>query len=764
MSTVVHAHSHLFAELARLDLLLRRQIVRLRAADPGALDDPYRGLYVPDAQVDSLLRTGASASTAGASASSATGPRQAEPAEAQALSAEIARRRAENWRHAALRQAQRPAAEPAEALAAEPVEAPPEPVEALAQACGLSEFEVDVLLLAIAPELDARYETLYAYVQNDATRRRPTVGLALAMLADSAEERLARRACFDPDAPLFANRLLQLGDDPQDRSPALPARFFKTDARVVDHVLGIDRLDVRLRPFVARARPAGDPSTLPAALRAGLAAAAEDAAVTETVFFFHGPAGSGRCGAALSLCAHLGRGLLVVDVGRAAAAMPLREVLALLGRETMLSGAALYLDGCEALFGEDAASARTALTDYAAAPDAGDDVARRVTGPLFLASEVAWGPTGAWGETRFMSFTFPLPAAEQRVQLWQQALAQRAADVDAAVDLPALADRFVLGGGQIVDAVRAAARQAALRSPEARQLTTADLYTAARRESSGDLERLAHKIEPAYTWPDIILPRRQMQALREICDALRFRHVVNSTWGFAHKLALGKGLTVLFSGPSGTGKTMAAQVMAHELGLDLYRIDLASVVSKYIGETEKNLSQIFRTAEASNAILFFDEADALFGKRSEVKDAHDRYANIEVAYLLQKMEDYSGMAILATNLSRNIDDAFARRMSHTVEFPFPDAPHRQRIWRHVFPPAAPIGTDVDLPFLAGQFQLTGGNIRNIALTAAYMAAADGGIIGMRQLIMATAREIQKMGKVPSHADFRDYYDWLRDGG
>lgn len=209
---------------------------------------------------------------------------------------------------------------------------------------------------------------------------------------------------------------------------------------------------------------------------------------------------------------------------------------------------------------------------------------------------------------------------------------------------------------------------------------------------------------------------------------------------------------------------MAAQILAQELNLDLYKIDLSSVVSKYIGETEKNLNRIFYEAESSNAILFFDEADALFGKRSEVKDAHDRYANIEVAYLLQKMEEYEGICILATNLRKNIDDAFARRMHHTVEFPFPDEGYRERIWQAMFPAEAPLAQDVDFSFLARQFELSGGNIRNVALAAAFMAAENAGEIQMDDVILATARELQKMNILPTRTEFRKYYELLRERG
>ena len=219
---------------------------------------------------------------------------------------------------------------------------------------------------------------------------------------------------------------------------------------------------------------------------------------------------------------------------------------------------------------------------------------------------------------------------------------------------------------------------------------------------------------------------------------------------------------MLFVGPSGTGKTMAAEIIAGELGLDLYKIDLSGVVSKYIGETEKNLSTIFQEAEQSNAILFFDEADAIFGKRSEVKDAHDRYANIEVNYLLQKMEEYEGITILASNFPKNFDDAFTRRLRFIVGFPFPEEVYRHRMWKSMFPPDAPLGQDIDFDFLSRKLKITGGNIKNIALNAAFLAAANAGVIGMKHLIRSTRREFQKMGRLCVKADFEQYFDWVQD--
>jgi SpoVK/Ycf46/Vps4 family AAA+-type ATPase len=272
------------------------------------------------------------------------------------------------------------------------------------------------------------------------------------------------------------------------------------------------------------------------------------------------------------------------------------------------------------------------------------------------------------------------------------------------------------------------------------------VFAAARAHSGGTLDELTYRMKPVYTWDDIVLPAEVAGQLRELCDRVVHKHRVFQDWGFARKLSLGRGITALFAGPSGAGKTMAAEVIANELQLELYRIDLSGVVSKYIGETEKNLDQLFRAAATASAILFFDEADALFGKRSEVHDSHDRYANVEVSYLLQKVEEHEGLTILATNLRQNLDEAFLRRLTLTVHFPFPDEPSRARIWAGVWPAETPLAPDTDFEVLAREHRLSGGNIKNIALTAAFFAARDGCPVGMEQIAPAIRREYQKLGK------------------
>jgi hypothetical protein len=395
-----------------------------------------------------------------------------------------------------------------------------------------------------------------------------------------------------------------------------------------------------------------------------------------------------------------------------------------------------------------------------AAPDEGraspspkqisEDVLRafmQFPGTLIVAGASLWLPKGTTRDRRVVEQAFPIPAFGHRRSLWERFL--DASDTVEAHALDALAGQFMLTSGQIRDAVSTAKDRAAQAGhPVGRE----DLFAAARAHSNVRLASLANKIVPRFQWEDIVLPEDQLALLREIINTVRGRPKVLDTWGVGRKLASSRGVTVLFSGPPGTGKTMAAEIIADELGLDLYKIDLSTVVSKYIGETEKNIERIFKEAERSNAILFFDEADALFGKRSEVRDSHDRYANIEISYLLQRMEAYDGVTILATNLRGNLDEAFTRRLQFAVNFPFPEAEDRQRIWRSLFPDDVPRAEELDFNYLAEHFRLAGGNIRNIIVSAAYLAAADGNHVTMDHLLHGTRRELQKMGRLVREED------------
>jgi MoxR-like ATPase len=695
---------HVLSELERIDLLIRAQVERAR----GTLQDQgeLQGLYISEQELDALL-----AEPAGLPRWAAV-PHRPDVEEALGRIAEgIAERKAATG--AELR------------------------LEELARRFGLTAFDLDALLVTLAPEVDLRYERLFAYLQDDVTKRRPSFDLVLNLLCPTFEAKLAARSRFSGQAPLLRHRLVEPFDDPSRPQPPLLARYLRADARVVSYVFGDDAIDGRLTPFARRVEPAVrlEEMVQEPALKERLLALAG-----EGVLYLQGPYGVGKETTAEALCRELGLRLVVVDLERLLAAPEetFETVVELAGREAVLQGAALFWRGFDLLLAEDKAGRRG--TFLAALEE------RR--GLTFLSGEAGWEPSDALQGTAFSRVELPGPGHQERLELWRRALPEAEG-----LDLDAIAARFRFTGGRIRDSAATARSLARARGGT---VTEADLYAACRLQSSQKLATLAQKIVPRYRWDDIVLPAARMEQLREICNTLRFRSRVYEDWGFGGKLAMGKGLNVLFSGPSGTGKTMAAEILASDLGLDLYKIDLSTVISKYIGETEKNLSRIFDEGRASNAILFFDEADAVFGKRTEVKDAHDRYANIEVSYLLQRMEEYEGMVILASNLRKNMDEAFVRRLHFTIEFPFPAETDRRRIWDGLWPAALPRSADLDLDFMARRFEVPGGNIRNIALASAFLAAADGGIVTMAHLIRATQREYQKMGKVVLSGEFGEY--------
>jgi AAA+ superfamily predicted ATPase len=627
----------------------------------------------------------------------------------------------------------------------------PIPLLHLAQLFGLGPIERATLLLALAPELDLRFERLYGYIQDDVTRKRPTVDLALRLFCADPRERIAARPLFSPHAPLLQHRLIQLSDEPQRPQSPLLARAIRLDDRVVAALLGQGMFDPLLAPalrLLAEPQQVANlllPPELVASLRRFLEAHPAGATLA-----LHGSYGTGRRAIAAAFSHERQQPLLLVDLAQlttSQAQSDPRDLLERVVREARLWGANLLWSNLDATIAEDGPPAwRQALLHTLRTPGLFH----------FLALERSWESRGLLGAMPYLRVELPTLNFSERELLWQQRLGAHA---PAEPLISALASTFRLSAGQIRDAAAMAQTLAAWNGGP---LSSNELFAACRAQSSGKLDALAHKIRTTYSWNDIVIPPDQLAQLHEICVQVRHRRTVLEQWGFDRHLAMGKGVNVLFAGQSGTGKTMAAEIIAADLGLELFRVDLATMVSKYIGETEKNLDRVFTAAREANAILFFDEADAIFGKRSEVKDAHDRYANIEVGYLLQKMESYDGVVILATNLKKNLDEAFVRRLHTTIDFPFPEEPDRLRIWRKVFPADAPLGDDVDLGFLARQFKLAGGNIRNIALLAAYLAAEDGTVITMPQIVRAIRREYQKLGKLLTEADFGAYYNVVRE--
>lgn len=709
----------ILAELERLDLLLRVQVWRARQGRGEAGE--LAAFYIPDAEVDELLDK-AIGRPVWAGVSLPAELTATVQARLDRLVHDIAEHTAESLRGGI-----------------------PLRLVELAALFDLTAVDLNIVLLCLAPELDRGYERLYAYLHDDVTRRQPTVDLALSLFCPDLDSKVAARTRLTPAAALRRYRLVELGEQAGQRAVSLLDSTLRLEPRVAGFLLGDDAIDARLEPFarLVAAEVSINDLVFPAAFRAQLAELAEQAGSAGPAFFcyFQGPSGTGKRSAAAACCQVMARPLLIV-AGRRVAASDAGEfatLLHLIGREARLQGALLYWEDFDALLADENAAR---LTDLFA-------VLGALPGPVFVAGDTAWEPTGVLRRCTFLRIPFPQPGAEERLRIWQTAFSAPP------LDLSDVAGKFRLSGGQIRDAAATARNMAAARAPAAPRVTAADLYAACRFHSNRKLTELAVAITPHYTWDDIVLPGDQMTQLREIYDQVRHRNLVYDSWGFGGKLAMGKGLSVLFTGPPGTGKTMAADVLAHSLGLNLYKIDLSAVVSKYIGETEKNLARIFAEAMTSNAILFFDEADALFGKRTQIHDAHDRYANVETSYLLQKMEEYEGVVVLATNLRNNMDEAFVRRLHATVEFQLPGLADRRRIWEQIWPAATPRDAGLDLDFLARRVEVAGGSIRNIALAGAFLAAADGGVVTMGHVLHATRREYQKMGKVLTVGELGD---------
>jgi len=753
-------HEELLPALRRLDAVLERAVQQAQQVyGAESAVDRFRGLYISNEQAERSLRR--------APGEPLLWPTPPAPDAATAAPA----RRFPRWRRGRRQQqAPQPAPDPTatgetRALATQGGEKParlpattgsPGPQFAqLQQAFDLTGFDLDVVLLALAPELDRRYGQLYAYLQDDVSRRRPSVDLALNLLCATAAEKISQRARFSPQAPLVRHRLLHILSDRDEESAPLLARYLKLDGQIVRFLLRQRTLDSRLAPFCDLLPPGDAPGNGPQAEDlAQMVRSARDAGRPLRVYIRALDAGQARQAAHMA-AAQAGALLLRVDLREAPALCGAPEELPyVIMREAWVHDAVLLIEGMDVLAGEEQTRARECLLRALAAGQ----------GVGLMDGAQPWRPA-ANTITGVVALELDPPDAVERHALWEASLAATGASAPADL-LDRTARRFRLTPTQIAEASMAAAKRARLHAapdPETGlvEVAEADLLAAARAQTGHDLATLAQKIEPVYRWDDIILPDDSKAQLREIVQRVDHQHTVLHDWGFAETHSRGRGVNALFSGASGTGKTMAAEILARELGLDLYRIDLSGVVSKYIGETEKNLDRIFRAAEHANAILFFDEADALFGKRSEVRDSHDRYANIEISYLLQKMEEHDGITILATNLRQNLDDAFMRRLTCTVHFPYPDAASRLRIWQGVWPQSDLLAADVDFEYLAETFPLSGGNIKNIAVAAAYLAAAEDSPVTMRHLFAALRREYQKLGKSIAPEEIDEHLEKVR---
>ena len=712
---------HILAEMKRLDLMLRRAVLVARQSRSTDTPDEFRGLVITEETVDRILDNVDFIGDIWKLDASTT---------AGNIDEELERRQEE------IRERMEASAQAGQRLT----------LPHLAAVCDLSPAEVDILLIALAPELEPRYETLFAYLQNDVTRKRPSLDLCLNLVCRTEQEKLQARQMFSPDAPLLYFHLIELHEESYDRNSTLLRHFLKMDDTVTRFLLERQPKQIASAPVLVAGEAFSDVETSSAsrAELENLSGALNHNGTEHAIVQLWGSEDAPLKDAALALAHALNKNVLYVDLGRLD---PDAAHLGALIRDAALWGNLLVLD--------------RGLPNPREAEQGKNQVEEMLLPKLVesnipvvvLSRNEQFGPLG--GSTHLWRVHVRPPDFEARSERWRAALGGSVADVDT----ERLADLFLFSDERIEQTVSLAQARAMLRDPADPKVTMSDVLAAGRDLTTPNMRRFANPIEPRYDWDDLVLPDDQTRQLHGISARLQFRSLVYRNWGFGKNVAGVRGLSVLFTGPTGTGKTMAAEVLARDLSLSLFQIDLATVVSKYIGETEYNLSMIFREAELSQSLLFFDEADALFGKRTEVKDAHDRYANIEVNYLLQRIEQYQGLVVLATNFQENIDDAFLRRLHCVVRFPFPDEKAREQIWKFQFSDRAPLAGPLDFGFLASQFKLAGGNIRNVALEAAFLAAQQGGAegkISMQLIIDAVRLEHQKQGKLVMKGDLGKY--------
>ncbi|MEM7030171.1 MAG: ATP-binding protein [Chloroflexota bacterium] len=609
----------------------------------------------------------------------------------------------------------------------------------------LDSFEIAALLVCAAPMLDIRYGRFYDSLQDADKRQRATVNLVLNLLGPSDATRLDYMAYFGAEGKLIKHHLLSVWEPQPTLDLSILNQWLMPDKTVLAFLLGQYEPRPELAGFIDLSRPSQSEADHLLALPCQNNPDINPHTMLEyqAILAFYGPDQESQKAAARHLASQTNQLLMMIELGSIIQNnLTPKLAIQIALRDARLTRAIPCFLGWDACLDDDGAPSYL-LRELVTHPNL-----------IMLCGEKRWRAQGIEQQDLVRQRPFfwleaKPPTYRQRLPLWQMFVEQVAPE--AAINVQRLAAQFSLATGQIRDAV-ASARDQALQNNEALHIN--HLFAAARIHSRPKLTDLAHQIIPRYDWDDIILPPRQREILQELVNTIRERAKVLEEWGVGEKLVPSAAVTTLFAGPPGTGKTMAAEVIAKDLGFDLYKIDLSNVVSKYIGETEKNLEKIFQEAENSNTILFFDEADAIFGKRSEVKDAHDRHANIEVSYLLQRMETFDGVTILATNLQANLDEAFLRRLQFVLTIPFPDEASRLHIWETLFPPNVPQEPDLDFAFFADRFKLAGGHIRNIIVSATYLAASDGGRVTMDHLLHSTRRELQKMGRLVNEADLQ----------
>lgn len=606
---------------------------------------------------------------------------------------------------------------------------------------GLDLFEYSVILTLICCELNKKYEKLFAFLQDDISKKTISVETAIHLWAEpgdmvsdyffyfSGDSVLTKFFC-SLDEGTLGGRMLHL-------SGAVSAFFSGNPAHA-----GYDffRKGTEISPMCIN----NDAESY------AVNAVKNSIEGKTTLIFVYGQPDSGRKFLIKHCAAENGEGVLFVTASSLLASADVSDAFNQAVCAARLEGFPVCLTDFELFLDEDNPGKLAAMTS------AIKESAEQLGTHFYITSKEKWQLNHLGEKIVKLDLELPETNEEQRLALWEHYL--QGLQLEDGLSSQELAAKFRFTAGQTAAAVE---RAKALSEVSSSGIISAELlHSSCYDQVVEGLNTLATPIKPAYDWDDLVLPQSEINQLRDACTHIRYRHTVYSEWGFGKKAAYGRGLSLLFSGPPGTGKTMAAQVITNQLHMKLYKIQLSQIVSKYIGETEKNLRKVFTEAKNANCVLFFDETDALFGKRSEVKDSHDRHANIETAYLLQQMEEYDGVVLMATNLLQNIDEAFMRRISFVISFPFPDADTRKLLWKKMFDAKAPLSDDIDFDFLAQAFRIAGGNIKNCVVHSAFLAAAEGVPIGMRHILRSVVKEQRKNNVIVLKEELRQYADMV----
>jgi SpoVK/Ycf46/Vps4 family AAA+-type ATPase len=714
--------SYLQIELERLRLILQRRIIWLRANWKHDPLQQYQGMVISDTHVDWLL----SAKDLKAEERFYNEDKSCSQI---TLSITNLEKKCKEFKQAMLRTGQSPA------------------LTVLSDIFGLSAFETDTLLLCLAPELDPAFERLYAYIQDDLTKKYATPHLALTLF--ERPDMHFGFTCFLPNAPLRYFRMVVL-ETTQQQGCVTFAHPLSIDEQTCHYICGKSYISEQVQEVLHSAS-----SIIPPLVN--------NHKITDTIeqqvhsilrngklpcINLIGLPDNGQKSLAGELCKNLGYQLLEINIDKIPADLvKQKELIRLLEREALLLRFAYYIN----ISDTDSEKDNVKILN---------NIIENIYTLIIIDSKDRW-------QTRRESLTVHVPEinSPERKNIWQSALSTISAAGSENI-LEEIVQQFEFGPEAIASVITSAKMQAKKPAKSNKhQITDEQLWNLCSDYTAGSMDELARQITTSYTWDDIVLPADIKKQLQELSNQVMNRSTVYDKWGFSKYLIRGKGITALFSGQSGTGKTMAAEILSNQGNSDstrvfkLYRIDLASIVSKFIGETEKNLKKVFDVAERSGVILFFDEADALFGKRTEIKDSHDRYANLEINYLLQRMEDYKGLAILATNNKNYLDNAFTRRLRFIIDFPFPDTTIRKQIWQKIFPEKVPLN-GIDYDALA-RLEISGGSIKNIAVNTAFLAAGVNKPVSMPLIMHAARREYAKINKMISESEFGKYYQLIK---